>query len=207
MRMSKNDPKWIVKELALSDTQGEVQFNIMTDSQFSSLSKPSTREVDFLSNENRVMQVITTKTDCLSNVYSQLKDQLGFERPYLKMDTQGNDFLVAQGAGDTLREFVGLQSELSILKLYEKTIDYQALIEFYRSKGFELTALIPNNSGFFPRLVEMDCIMHNKGVFESLERQVAHHGPPIGGTASMRDANRPTRPESNAISRRRLDAR
>ena len=32
-------------------------------------------------------------------------------------------------------------------------------IDAYRAKGFELSALVPNNAGTFPILVEIDCVM------------------------------------------------
>ena len=40
-------------------------------------------------------------------------------RPYLKMDTQGDHLEVFGGAGERIAEFVGLQSEVAVLKLYE----------------------------------------------------------------------------------------
>jgi hypothetical protein len=75
------------------------------------------------------------------------------------MDTQGHDVSVAVGAGDRLSDFVGLQSELAIQRLYEDVPSYEEALEFYRGRGFELSALVPNNLGHFPRLLEIDCIM------------------------------------------------
>ena len=77
------------------------------------------------------------------------------------MDTQGNDLAVAQGAGDIITEFVGLQSELAIQKIYDSPTDYKSAIEYFSSKGFVLSAFVPNNPGHFPYLVEIDCIMFN----------------------------------------------
>jgi hypothetical protein len=55
-----------------------------------------------------------------------------------------------------------LQSELSFKKLYEDSHYYHQAIQEYQRYGFELSALVPNNSGHFPWLVEMDCIMINR---------------------------------------------
>ncbi|HXW74131.1 MAG TPA: hypothetical protein VEK10_04895, partial [Steroidobacteraceae bacterium] len=77
----------------------------------------------------------------------------------LKLDTQGHDLSVATGAGERLRDFVGLQSELAIQRLYDGAPSFEEALEFYRSRGFELSALVPNNLGHFPRLLEIDCIM------------------------------------------------
>jgi len=90
------------------------------------------------------------------------QDKLGFKRPFLKMDTQGHDVTVARGAGDQLGQFVGLQSELAVKRLYEDSPSFEEALEFYRARGFELSALVPNNFGHFPRLLEIDCIMYRK---------------------------------------------
>jgi hypothetical protein len=77
------------------------------------------------------------------------------------MDTQGHDVTVARGAGRYLRQFVGLQSELSLTQLYKEQASFTEALEFYRSVGFRLSALVPNNGGHFPDLNEVDCIMYN----------------------------------------------
>jgi hypothetical protein len=77
----------------------------------------------------------------------------------LKMDTQGHDLAVAVGAGEELKAFIGLQSELAIVRLYARSPTYQETLDYYASYGFTLSAFVPNNLGHFPRLLEMDCIM------------------------------------------------
>ena len=44
-------------------------------------------------------------------------------------------------------------------KIYESSVDYREALTFYEKCGFSLSALVPNNAGFFPRLIEVDCIM------------------------------------------------
>jgi len=90
------------------------------------------------------------------------RDRLGFTRPFLKMDTQGNDFAVVQGAGDALAAFVGLQSELALHKLYDNSVDFAACIAAFTARGFDLSAFVPNNAGHFPALFEIDCVMFNR---------------------------------------------
>ncbi len=94
--------------------------------------------------------------------FPRWKRQLGFKRAFLKMDTQGNDLAVVEGASVTLQEFVGLQSELAIRKLYAGAVGFADTIAGYQAHGFELSAFVPNNSGHFPLPVEMDCVMFRK---------------------------------------------
>lgn len=76
------------------------------------------------------------------------------------MDTQGHDAKVFLGAAESLARIVGLQSELSFVQLYDETPTAEETLANYRRAGFSLTALVPNNAGHFPDLLEMDCIMY-----------------------------------------------
>lgn len=50
------------------------------------------------------------------------------------------------------------------MKTYMEAVSFKDAIEFYEQLGFELSASVPNSTGDFPLLVEMDCVMVNKSV-------------------------------------------
>ncbi|MDR5741292.1 FkbM family methyltransferase [Caballeronia sp. LZ016] len=156
---AKGDDKWEVVELAISETEGEAQFNVMRSSQFSSLSAPRHDEVSLFEEMNSVSHVVTVRTERLETVYRRLRHEHGFERPFLKMDTQGFDVKIVKASPDVMRSFVGLQSELAINKLYTDSVDFRDALTEYERCGFLLSAFVPNNAGHFPRLVETDCVM------------------------------------------------
>lgn len=151
---------WFVEECALNDTGGETQFNIMNNDRFSSLRAPLPSHVAHVDALNQVESTVTVRLATLDGIFDAYQGRLGFQRPFLKMDTQGNDLAVATGAGDRIERFVGLQSELSIRHLYEGTISYDEAIGKYQAMGFVLTALFPNNADHFPDLLEIDCVMY-----------------------------------------------
>jgi FkbM family methyltransferase len=155
------DSNWHVEQVALDRSAGNMTFNVAQDSEFSSFHRPSAASVAIFSEQSSVVQEISIKTATLTEIFAKYADLLRFRRPFLKMDTQGHDIAVAEGAGEVLRSFVGLQSELSIRGLYEDIPDYNQSIHYYQSKGFELSAFVPNNEGHFPKLLEIDCIMYN----------------------------------------------
>ena len=155
-----SDPQWHVEETALGEREGSAEFNIMESDRFSSLLDPATSEVELLREKNWPVRRITVKISTLQWALASYKAKLGFGRPFLKMDTQGNDLAVAEGAGERIRSFVGLQSELAIKRIYDNAPTYEQSLSYYSNKGFELSALVPNNLGHFPRLVEIDCIMY-----------------------------------------------
>jgi|TARA_B110000879_G_scaffold191830_1_gene257339 FkbM family methyltransferase len=158
-KLSKNDPDWHVFEQAVSCTDGELTFNIMEKSQFSSLSTPRHDETKLFTDMNKVKETVTVKSECLENIYNRLSKYLKFKRPFLKMDTQGFDLDVLKSGQSILQNYIGLQSELSIKKIYEESVDFRDAISTYEKYGFSLSAFVPNNAGHFPELIEIDCIM------------------------------------------------
>jgi FkbM family methyltransferase len=163
-KKAKGDSRWYVEQVALDKAAGTATFNVMSEDQFSSLHAPSENEVDLFKEKNRVAEQISVETVSLKDVFDKYQKLLGFKRPFLKMDTQGHDLEIAQGGEAVLKSFVGLQSELSIKKIYDNTHDFTKVIEYYRSQGFELSAFVPNNEGHFPKLIEIDCVMYNKNL-------------------------------------------
>jgi FkbM family methyltransferase len=153
-KRSASRKNWIVEQNVLDKQTGTVEFNIMADDQFSSLKKP--RSDSTVATEAGVRIEAST----LALEFDRFQKMIGFKRPFLKMDTQGSDLDVAIGAGDRLQQFIGLQSELSFYPLYENVPSALEMLDFYRSKGFTLSAFVPNNAGQFPKLYETDCILY-----------------------------------------------
>jgi FkbM family methyltransferase len=158
-RKAQRDPRWHIVEGALDREPGTARFNVMSDSLFSSLHAPTREQPGDLGGHNNVARVIEVKRTTLAEQLPYWREQLGFQRPFLKMDTQGNDVAVLEGAGDLVREFVGLQSELSMKPLYDGSVAFTDALSAFQRAGFELSAIVPNTAGHFPTLVEMDCIM------------------------------------------------
>ena len=108
---------------------------------------------------NKVSESIQVKTETLDSAFGRLQRKFTFECPFLKMDTQGFDVEVVNHGKSVINQFIGLQSELAVNKLYKDSVDFREAITIYEQHGFSLSAFVPNNEGHFPRLVETDCIM------------------------------------------------
>lgn len=159
-RAAAQDDHWHTMHLALDVTSRMIEFNVMRDSQFSSLHKPSQDGGD-LAHKNAVVRTVEVLTNTVNDLYDDLKRRFGFSRPFLKMDTQGHDMDVFRGATRVISNFVGLQSELSIVPLYEGVPIFTESLAEYERHGFKLNAFVPNNAGHFPDLREFDCLMYN----------------------------------------------
>ena len=83
-------------------------------------------------------------------------------RLYLKMDTQGYDLAVVEGAGATLGRVLALQTEVALQPLYQdmRTTLCNTVPEL-RKRGFEVTGLFPvtrdKKDGL--QIIELDCVM------------------------------------------------
>jgi FkbM family methyltransferase len=177
-KMARGDPNWFIEEIALHETEKRTEFKVTALSVVSSCLDVHHTLTKALPHSHRVVETLALTTGTLSTYFDKYKDRLGFGRPFLKTDAQGADLSVAKGAGAQLREFVGLQSELSFVPIYEgQDNDFQPAIAFYEENGFELAALLPVASPLFPRLAEVDCVMFNSRFAEVRTMDARHQLP------------------------------
>ena len=144
--------------MAIADREGVRQFHIMRESVFNSLSIPRHDDTPLFAEGNSIVASVEVPTETLATVLSKAASQGSFSNPYLKMDTRGYDFAIVAHCPEVLQTFIGVQTEVAIKKLYRESADFTQLMEWYVSHGFDVSAIVPNNSGHFPLLVESDCI-------------------------------------------------
>ena len=161
-RHAASDRRWHVFNMALSDFDGTASFNIMAADQFSSLKAPSAEQDAIFADRNKVTKTVEMQCCRLGSVLPDLQAQHGFARPFLKMDTQGHDLSVCEGAGDALAQMLGIQTELGVRSIYEGGTGYRAMIDWLEARAFVPSAFFANNKGHFPLLVEMDGIFVNR---------------------------------------------
>jgi FkbM family methyltransferase len=150
------DPRWQCFNIALSDQEGTASFNIMSSNQFSSLNVPQAGQDEIFETRNRIEQTVDVNTRRLDVLWPELARQFGVHRALLKMDTQGHDRVVCEGAGTVLSGMAGVQTELAVRPIYTGATGYREMIDYLGQKGFSPNAVFANNKGHFPLLVEMD---------------------------------------------------
>ncbi|MGK2909382.1 MAG: FkbM family methyltransferase [Sphingobium sp.] len=165
-RNAAGDPRWHVFNVALSNAEGTAQFNVMAADQFSSLETPAEKMDPIFHERNRVDLIVDVQCRRLDSLYPELQAQHGFGSTLLKMDTQGHDALVCEGAGTALESMVGIQTELAVRPLYQGGAGYRAMIDLMDAHGFVPSAFFANNKGHFPRLVEMDGLFVSRRVLD-----------------------------------------
>jgi FkbM family methyltransferase len=162
-KISASDPRWHIAGIALDREAGPATFHVMADLEFSSFLRPSAAQPAIFKDKNRILQSITVNRSTLAAQFTEYQKQLGFKRPFLKMDTQGSDLAVVEGAGSAMDFFIGIQTELSLRQLYDAGPELVSSMKKLSELGFEPSAFVPNNEGHFPALVEIDCIFFRRG--------------------------------------------
>lgn len=159
-RLSASDPKWSVHRLALGGRDGEADINVTRASVFSSLLKPNGDSGRHFGNGPEVTTVERVPVRRLDSVLGELLAGVPDPRPFLKMDTQGYDLEVFAGLGEWAHRLVGLQSEVSLIPIYEGMPRMAASLGAYEAAGFEVAGLYPvSRDRRTARVIEYDCTM------------------------------------------------
>lgn len=163
-RSARLDDKWIVVEAALSDVSGEATLHVTNGSEFSSLHRPRTDVAGDFGGQNVVARRVQVASMRLEELFAEISKRFEFRTPFLKLDTQGHDSRIVASSKDAVRQFVGLQSELSFTEIYSGQPTYIESLRLYESLGFRMVGFIQNNEGHFPALIDTDCLMVNSSV-------------------------------------------
>ncbi len=149
------DSDWHIEGYALGAQEGSLPINVMASDQFSSVLQPDT---------SRTHDAASAMAHVVLPV---LRERLNFDRPYLKLDTQGFDMEVLQGARDSLPDVRALQTEASVIGIYKGMPGYMETIRYLDQQGFDVTGFYPVSRDRALRLIEFDCVMMNRGAVPS----------------------------------------
>ena len=159
---SRGDRHWHIEGYALGSRSGSMPINVMVSDQFSSFLEPDHERVKDYTELNVPCHTETVAVRTLDVVLPGLQERIGFDRPYLKIDTQGFDIEVLRGADDSLPAVKALQTEASVIGIYKGMPKYVETIRYLDERGFDMTGLYPVSRDSALRLVEFDCVMINR---------------------------------------------
>lgn len=166
--MARKDGNWSVFQGALDLEKGMAEFNVMAGSQFSSLLAPTEDFEGKFQQQHRVSRVIQVRVITLEEAFENQQKLHGFNRPLLKLDTQGTELRVLQSGLKVLPQIQAVQTEVSFQAIYEGAPEFGLANDAFQAEGYALSCLFPNNMGHFPRLLEMDAIYVRKELFPQM---------------------------------------
>ncbi len=133
-------PNWRVENFALGAIDGDATFNIAGNSQSSSFRDILPRHTDAAPHSSYVgtETVRVAKLDSLIDQFCRPSD-----RVFLKLDVQGFEKDVLQGATQSLDRVVGLQAEMALKPLYDGETLFHEMVEHLEQLGYTTMTIAP----------------------------------------------------------------
>ena len=155
---SKNDPNWIIApRMAIGNEEGKKSINISGNSVSSSILKMTNTHIKgapesvYISSE----EVYINKLDNIWGTFLKNKNNI-----FIKIDVQGYESQVLEGAINILPKIKGVQIELSLVPLYENQLLFLGMLDYITNLGFELWDISP---GF--RDIQSGKLLQFDGIF------------------------------------------
>ncbi len=161
-RTAAGDPAWTAHPYALGREGAEMPMNVVVDTLSSMLPATSfgARRHPRLRDPTTVQVPVRRLDAILDEVIAPVSEP----RLYLKLDTQGYDLEVFAGLGERVADFIGVQSEVALLQLYEGMPRMPDALAVYEAAGLEITGLFPVSRDVRTgRVLEFDCVMVRSG--------------------------------------------
>lgn len=155
------DKLWdIHTQCAIGDFDGEIEINVAGNSVSSSILPMLKKHSDSAKNSAYIGK-IKSPISCLDSVAGQYLS--GSEKFFIKIDTQGFEWQVLDGATELLAQAQGVLCELSLVPLYQGQRLWRDIIERLQAEGFSLWAV---QKGFTEPLtgqtLQIDAIFYRK---------------------------------------------
>ena len=155
----RGDARWIPRHLALGDRDGVLPINVAQVTQFSSFLSPNRYSLEEFGGFSEVVRVEPVEMRRLEGIFDACTSAVGEAHVFLKLDTQGYDLRILEGAGSCLNRVLALQSELSLKPIYEGMTGYTAAVSSLNRMGFDVTGMFPVLRDDRMRIVELDTVM------------------------------------------------
>ena len=139
LKASNDDPKWKVhKRCAIGDIDGETSINISNNSVSSSVLPMTELHV----NASVGSSYIGSETVGLSRLDTVGQEYISKAKStFLKIDTQGFEWQVIEGAQGVLSQIKGILCEMSIVPLYEGQHLWLDVIKKFEDMGYTLWSI------------------------------------------------------------------
>jgi FkbM family methyltransferase len=140
-KVSRNDANWdVYQRCSVGDREGEVTINIAGNSVSSSLLPMLESHLNAAPHADYIGKEIVPLLTIDSIVPDYFKN---FKKPFLKIDTQGFEWQVLNGAANSLPYIQGALLEMSLTPLYEGQHLWEDILVRMKESGFTLWALQP----------------------------------------------------------------
>jgi FkbM family methyltransferase len=158
------DRRWRGHEYALGRAAGKATLNVFAESELNTLLEPSGYGVDRFPTMSRPLHGQMVEIHPLAEVFDEVTAHVPDPRVLLKVDTQGFDLEVVEGAVEVLDRVRALQLEVPVKHVYDNMPSLPRTLERLTELGFEVTGMFPvTRDRDLLRVVEFDCVLRRVG--------------------------------------------
>jgi FkbM family methyltransferase len=164
-RVMAGDRRWRGFPFALGDRDGVAPLHVSGGtSEASSFLEMNEEGPKVWGDHHRELRSAEVQVRRLDSILDDLVRDLPAPRIYLKMDTQGYDLAVVEGARGVLDRILALQSEIAERAFYHGMTPLPEALARYLAMGFVFTGIFPGNRDEdHLRVFEFDCVMMRAG--------------------------------------------
>jgi len=157
-RAAEQDDNWQVRHHACGAKDGEEIIHVAANSQSSSFLPMRSRHLQVFPDSRYVgKELVEVKR--LDTIFDEVAS--AHAKIWLKMDVQGFETQVLEGATAILHRIALIQTEVSLEPLYEGETTFADILLFMKQRGFELIALESYLSDpATSHLLQVECIFH-----------------------------------------------
>jgi FkbM family methyltransferase len=152
------DPRWESWRLALGSQDGPAEINVTQLRVFSSFLQRSSYSAEEHGEASAAVRTETVPVRRLDSIAESAFGDVSGPRVYLKMDTQGWDLQVLEGASGCLDQVMAFQSEVSVRPNYDGVPSMKQSLERFEQLGFGISGLFPVALDSNLEVEEFDCI-------------------------------------------------
>jgi FkbM family methyltransferase len=157
-RAAAGDPRWRTQQTAVGDRERSAEINVSGTAVSSSLLPMEPLHVETIP-ESKYEGWETVGIRSLDALVSELPESLRRGPFYVKVDVQGYEAQVLDGAGNTLPHVAAIEIEVSLRPLYRGSTLFRDMLARLEALGFTLVSwedvLTARESGF---VLQADCI-------------------------------------------------
>lgn len=151
------DSNWMAVHLALGSSNGDAMINVTSSTVLASLRNPSSGSPGWMHPQLQIDERQSVRVARLDSIIDELVGP--YSRILLKLDTQGWDMEVLEGASECMGRIVAVQTELSVIPIYDGMPGWLEAMGSLSSRGFEPTWMSPVTLDGPIRVLEFDCVM------------------------------------------------
>lgn len=159
--LAAKDGNWDIVGCALGHEDSQEKLNVMKEDVFSSFLKPNFSSDQLFREWNLVDHTEQVTVRRLDGLLDELALNPAQTAIYLKTDTQGYDLNVIAGCGAMLDHIRGLQTEVSVIGIYEDMPSMSDSLRVMGGHNFGLAGLFPVTQDPDLRVVEFDAVFVN----------------------------------------------